>query len=263
MTFWHRSVLVADVLLASTYVLPWILRRNKVFPWRARPKRARWVSRFLRESSLPDVVTTAISLVTVVWISLFVAIFPWERSPHFVLTRSWFMAQPDLVSQGPGRWFSNRLVLPDQNLIEGFDLVSVTVTRFLRNRSFVAAVFDRSDLRQVDFTGSNLDSASFNSADLRKAKLGCAYLIDSEVGYAGCVQLRDAILDHADMRETLFTGATLFGASLQYAKLEGATLDRAWLEGTKPRLSATLDGASLILAGLDGALASTRFVGRR
>jgi uncharacterized protein YjbI with pentapeptide repeats len=251
-TNWQRAVLVADVCLALAYVLPWILRRNNLFFKRvASETHLAFSFRILRESGWPDAVITLVAIFGAVWISFLVAIFPWEYSPNFALTKAWFMAGADPVSRGPARWFSNRLVLSDQNLIEGIDVANVKVTRVARNRNFVAAIFDRADLRQVDFTGSNLSYASLIGANLQKANLDCAEIF-ADTGPYGCVELHDARLDASDLRDASLLGARMYGATLRNAKLDRAVLQLTQLQG------ATLDGASLNAAslwatGLDGA----------
>ena len=182
-----------------------------------------------------------------VFVSWFVALLPNEPSLYANITRALFQADADPVRQGPSFWFSNRLVLPDQNLIEGFDPDKVKVTRSLRGRHFVGAIFDRADLRQVDFTGADLSFASLQSAKLDKAQFGCATL------QFGCTQLQDANLVLAEMHNALFKGANMMGASLSFAKLDGASFDDAKLQGAWLD-RADLGGANLSYAGLDGAL---------
>jgi uncharacterized protein YjbI with pentapeptide repeats len=251
-TNWQRAVLIADVGLALAYVLPWVLRRNKLsFGRMASETHFAFGFRVLRQSGWPDVVVTIVSTFIAIWISLLVAIFPWEHSPNKSLTRAWLMAGEDLVTHGPANWFSNRLVLSDQNLIEGIDTANVKVTRAMRNRNFVAAIFDRADLRQVDFTGSNLRDASLIGANLQKADFGCAGTY-ADTGPYGCVELQEARLDGSDLRSASLIGARMFGASLQAANLERAILQQAQLQGATLD-SATLDAANLSYAGLDGA----------
>lgn len=251
-TFWHRTLLILDVLLVVVYVLPWILRRINPFPRRLPSEtRIHWAFRILKNSGWPDVIVTSIAMLVSLWIAFFVAVFPWEHAPFLSLTRAWFMAGAHPVRQGPATWFSNRLVLSDQNLIEGIDLTKVEVTRAVRDRSFVAALFDRADLRQIDFTGSNLNLASFGGAKLQKARLACAGFFAGS-GYDGCTSLIGANFDSSDLRDASLYGAIMFGASLTYAKLDKASLDRAQLQGATFD-GTVLDAANLTFAGLDGA----------
>jgi uncharacterized protein YjbI with pentapeptide repeats len=194
-------------------------------------------------------------LAIALWIAFLVAIFPWQRTPFSTLTKAWFMVGADPISLGPATWFSNRLILSDLNLIEGTDITKVNVTRAARNRSFYSAIFDRSDLRQVDFTGSDLTFASFDGASLQKAKMGCAYTFQSDSGssgYGGCTQLREANFNGANMQNASFEGAMMRGASLRNAHANRATLAASQLQGSILD-GASLDAANLTQVGLDGA----------
>jgi uncharacterized protein YjbI with pentapeptide repeats len=255
-TNWHRIALAVDIVLALLYVTPWILLRCNPFPgWMPHGSRFAWGVRFLKDSGWPDMITTFSAMLFALWISLFVAVFPWQRGSFMQLTSAWFMAGADPVSQGPAKWFSNRLVLSDQNLIDGLDLTKVTVTRAARNRHFVAALFDRSDLRQIDFTGSDLSYASFDDANLQKATLACAYTMtteSSEFKYGGCARLLEASFNNADLAGASLSGVDMRGASLRGAKLVGANLTNAQLQGAMLD-GVSLNAADLDYAGLDGA----------
>jgi uncharacterized protein YjbI with pentapeptide repeats len=256
-TNWQRAVLVADFFLAVAYVLTWILRRNNPFPRRVISETYyAFGLRILRESGWPDVVVILVAVPGALWISFFVAIFPGEPLLHPALTRAWLMAGADPVTHAPANWFSNHLVLADQNLVEGIDLAKVKVSRVARNRSFVAAIFDRADLRQVDFTSSKLNEASFAGTNLQKAILGCANIFeaydDGAVSTYGCTELHEARLDGSDLRDASLYGAKMFGASLRNAKLDQAGLQQSQLQGAILD-GASLDAANLWATGLDGA----------
>ncbi len=181
--------------------------------------------------------------------SWFVAVLPSEPSYYPEPTRAWLQADADPVHQGPSSWFSNRLVLPDQNLIEGFDLEKAKVTRSLRGRHFVSAIFDRTDLRRADFTGADLSFASFQGAKLEKAQFDCAY---SDSGGFSCTQLQEARFDQAEMLDASLWGAKMMGASIDGTNLERASLVNAQLQGASLN-SARLVAADLSSAGMDGA----------
>jgi uncharacterized protein YjbI with pentapeptide repeats len=255
-TYYHKGVLVVDILLVGFYVLPWMIHKNLFFPKQAKSKNLSFqLHRIFNAGGWTDVLMVSIALTAALWIAFLVAIFPWQRTPFQWLTKSWFMVGADPISLGPATWFSNRLILSDLNLIDGIDLTKVNVTRAARNRSFYSATFDRSDLRQTDFTGSDLNFASFNGANLQMAKMGCAYTFHSDSGpsgFGGCTQLREANFNGANMQNASLTGAMMQGASLRNAHANRATLAASQLQGSTLD-GASLDAADLTQAGLDGA----------
>ncbi|MGP0058554.1 MAG: pentapeptide repeat-containing protein [Beijerinckiaceae bacterium] len=235
-------VLGAIALFGARYVRE--IRWRPAKWWR----RAIWVSTDVWTLVSPMLLMLPVVLLAAaaVWFSVDVARRADEWWPDTEKTRALFLADADPVRQGPSFWFSNRLVLPDQNLIEGFDPDKAKVTRSLRGRHFVSAIFDRADLRQVDFTGADLSFASLQSAKLDKAQFGCATL------QFGCTQLQKADLSRAEMHRALLRGANMKGALLTFAKLDGALLEGANMMGAVLD-SAQLDDASMTSAQLQGA----------
>lgn len=76
-----------------------------------------------------------------------------------------------------------------------------TFPLFLHYRDLRYAVFDRSNLSEVDFTGANLKGASFKGAILKDAIF------------------KDADLSGADLRDADISGAFMEGAKLQGVRL--------------------------------------------
>jgi len=256
----HRAAILADVVLLAGFGLERMARAwHRPF---ANIRSAAW---YRRGRTILGASVCAVALGSL-WASWFVAILPSESYYFPTFTRAWFEADADPVHQGPSSWFSNRLVLPDQNLIEGFDLDKVKITRSLRGRHFVGAIFDRADLRQADFTAADLRFASLRGARLTKARLGCAY---SDSGNSLCTRLQEALFVGADLRDASLLGANMMGASLDWANLTGASLFAASLEGASLNFTglaaatlsgAVMDGASLSNANLIGTALSGTFV---
>jgi uncharacterized protein YjbI with pentapeptide repeats len=257
----HRLLLCMDSLLVVTLFL-WATRlfgtRNtpetsaQTVEWWRRGTQASstaWQLASVTLLSLP----VALLAVGAAWFAIKVARLQGEQWPYPDITRALFQADADAVRQGPASWFSNRLVLPDQNLIEGFDPDKVKVTRALRGRHFIKAIFDRADLRHVDFTGADLSFASLQGAKLTKAQFGCAQ------SPFGCAQLQEARFDFADMQNASLDGANMMGASLRSAQLDGASLFGVQLQGAALD-HANLSAAYMFSASMDGASLSHAFL---
>jgi uncharacterized protein YjbI with pentapeptide repeats len=164
----------------------------------------------------------------------------------------------DQVSGKPTSLWSNRLVLPDLDVIDHAKLDSeakvtaVRVTRSLRGRHLEGAVITSANLRKVDFIGAHLQSAHLDGVDLREATL-CETRSDSESGLTyHCADLRGAALDAAQLQGDILSEAPLQGACLFGAQLQGAKLTLAQLQGADLEF-AQLQGADLAWAKLQGA----------
>jgi uncharacterized protein YjbI with pentapeptide repeats len=170
----------------------------------------------------------------------------------------------DYVSRRPKSLWSNRLVLPNIDVIDHarFDnedeIAALPETVSLRGRQLEGAVLLSATLRKADFTGAHLQGAILSDADLREAKFGCG-----EVGSEPqCVDLRGARLDRAQLQGAWLLHAQLQGANLANAQLQGTMLESAQLQGAwlpwaqlqGARLMAShLEGATLTVAHLQGA----------
>jgi uncharacterized protein YjbI with pentapeptide repeats len=247
-TWWHRIAVLLDTGLI------WALWSGVAGPMFVGISR-----RFWRVALIAGV--GALSLLPILFV-FFVFTFPGERMEEHLTTVGSIRPLHDAllgggvdpVSRRPNAIFSNRLVLPDIDVIDHqrFDteakIDSLDVSVSLRGRDLRNAVLYRAKLRSVDFSGANLRGADLIAADLRRAKLGCV-----PPGY--CTTLDEALLDSADLRRSELSGtslrwahlswAQLQGAQLEAAKLQGADLDRAHLEG------ASMSSAALSFANLD------------
>ncbi len=126
------------------------------------------------------------------------------------------------------------------------DLTKVASKRSIfnaRGRDFRGAVFDLSNLSQVDFEGARLEGASFDLATVRTTSFYCA-------------QMQKVVFRNADMEGAWFHVADLTNADMGSASGQGARFEGAILKGvdlTKAKLqAATLDGANLNDADLTG-----------
>jgi uncharacterized protein YjbI with pentapeptide repeats len=113
-------------------------------------------------------------------------------------------------------------VLTDEEKID-----KLQVSFFARNRDFVQAIFDRSDLRKVDFSGSKLSGARFRFTRLEQAHLGCSNPAAVEYSTLECAELDGAHFEGAAMQGAVFDGAEARGAEFTGAELQGASLTNA------------------------------------
>jgi hypothetical protein len=127
----HRALIFFDVVLIMVYFAasdPLLLsarRRHRSEGtrrgWLARLREAFSAARHLGVTILLLLTYTAAAAMSIA-VSIFAAVLPSEPRDYSTATHALFEADADPVHQGASSWFSNRLVLPDQNLIEGFDL---------------------------------------------------------------------------------------------------------------------------------------------
>ncbi len=183
----------------------------------------------------------------------------------------------DFVARKPTSLWSNRLVLPDIDVIDHakFDsdakIAALPESLSLRGRRLEGAVLAGARLRKVDFTAAHLQGATLDDADLREAKFECETDPQRATAQKRCAQLQGAslvgaqlqgaLLDNAQLQGASLENAQLQGVSLAGAQLQGASLDDAQLQGTS-LVRAQLQGASLENAQLQGAfLAGARLQG--
>ncbi len=167
--------------------------------------------------------------------SVFVATFPGERlNRNFIAEKAGirnflFRGTFDEVKGRRSSWFSDTLILSDQNFTNGKAPAASDVTVSMRGRHFEEANFTRADLRNADFTGARMPNAIFRGAELDNAKFGCPPSVQAVSGDrsdSNCTQLSEADFKGSDMK-----GAMLKKASLQGAKFEGVNLQNATFEG--------------------------------
>jgi uncharacterized protein YjbI with pentapeptide repeats len=203
-----------------------------------------------------------------------VAFIPTSNLLSWSLPKNWtslhdllFAGEINEVSSKPQSWFSDRLVLTDQTIVDIEKLEKVRVSVSLRGRDFNRAVLSRADIRKADFTGANLEFARIDGAKLEGAKFECApddnnpnaeyrhphFLPKSQSWPAdGCTWLRMANLAGAQMQGANFNGARLQGASFTLSNLQGANFNDARLQGSHLG-HVNLTGAMFASAKLQGA----------
>ena len=180
------------------------------------------------------------------------------------LTKYLFEGSIDSIKNKPTSWFSNRLVLLDQELVDTDALYKIIDrqekegkqawesgrTKILRGRDLRGALLNLVDLRRIDLSGAQLQDASLWGAQLQGALLYGAHLQGASLYEA---HLQGASLENAQLQEASLDNAHLQGALLRLAQLQGASLDGAQLQ--RAALNGTqLQGASLNNAQLQGAL---------
>jgi len=241
-TWWHKLAVIADIVIIALFILP-IAQRRYIFP----------ISRRFRKVVFGCI---GASFACLLLFSLILAEFPGEGVfPGW--TSSWLSSGADNITEAPASWFSNRLILPDVNLVEGVDLTKSRISRSVRGRRFELAIFDRSDMRQIDFTGAKMKFASFKGAKLQNAIMSCAYENAFEpgtesAGPIGCPDFRQVSFEGADLRGASAVNAIMYGASFNGARLDAANMVGAQLQGAD-FTNASCVAADLTFAGLDGA----------
>ena len=198
--------------------------------------------------------------------------YPGRPQPTTVsLTKYLFEGTTDELK--PPGWFSNSLVLPDQELVDTDTLQKIVDkqeregkqpwqserTKILRGRDLRGAWLNGADLRRIDLTGAQLQGASLwnvqlqgallDRAQLQGASLYMAHLQGASLGFA---QLQDATLVKAQLQAAALAFAQLQGAWLDDAQLQGAMLNVAQLQGASLN-RAQMQGASLVNTELQGA----------
>jgi uncharacterized protein YjbI with pentapeptide repeats len=191
----------------------------------------------------------------------FLAQYPGRPLTTVSLTKYLFEGGIDEVK--PTGWFSNRLILLDQELVDTDKLqrniskeererkfaLQGERTRILRGRDLRGAWLNGADLRRADLTGVQLQGASLWNAQLQGAILDRAQLQGASLYMA---HLQGAALRFAQLQGARLIEAQLQAAALVYAQLQGAILDAAQLQGAMLNV-AQLQGASLNRAQMQGA----------
>jgi uncharacterized protein YjbI with pentapeptide repeats len=184
----------------------------------------------------------------------------WELQP---ISDAFLHGPINMVEGRPRAWFSNVLVVPNKKLIddkaENADFPSLS----LRGRNLSGAVLIGSDLRNVDFTGANLNEAHLERALLTHAKFRCGSTYDGRSKNSGwpadectwlqLASLAEAQLQSADFERARMQGAVLIAANLTGAQFTGTQLQDAMLINAQLQ-AALIDGANLTRAFLNGAV---------
>ena len=204
--------------------------------------------------------------VAVIFLSVIVVSYPGERLGQIVNIRlpmvcpdksvpisNCFLHGPvNMVTGRPQRYFFNVLVLTGQTLTDVKKTEAGQETSFLRGRDLAGAILIRSDIRNMDFTGTNLDEARLDEAVASGAFFGCADTgapppKDPDWPDHGCSSLRGASLYGANLSGARFFGARMEGAVLIEANLSGARLKSVHLEAavlTNANLTAAYVGST-------------------
>lgn len=190
--------------------------------------------------------SAAVTLVSVVVVS-----YPGERLGQIVNVRLPMVCQEksvplsdcflhgpvNMVTGRPQRYFFNVLVLTGQTLTDVKKADAGHETSSLRGRDLAGAILIRSDIRFMDFTGTNLDGARLDAALASGASFGCADTgapppKNPDWPDHGCSSLRGASLYGANLSGAKFLGARMEGSVLIDANLSGAQLRNVHLEST-------------------------------
>jgi uncharacterized protein YjbI with pentapeptide repeats len=162
--------------------------------------------------------------------------------------------------------FYRNLNVTDLDLVADKEVNPREATLILRGRDLRFAKFDRTDLHQADFTGSNMDGASFVNADLRAVTMRCGdidtLLLTNDRMAARCTSARGADFTRARMADARMSGIDLTGgkledvrlenADLSFALMSGADFANARLEGADMTGGVELLGASFLVASMQG-----------
>jgi uncharacterized protein YjbI with pentapeptide repeats len=262
----------AGKLLKSVATLAWVEPHNE-------PIRRHWRS-LLRVRRHGAAGGAAVLSVLVIAFTFVVATYPGEllnRSlepiPFVKLVRTTaFSGDPDEVTGRLSSWFSDRLIVTDQDLAHSEGRDRSLVRRSFRGRDLRGAILNRSDLTRADFTGANLATAQLKGAKLEGAQFSCidtstvasdelvekdpsspsptyyfGDLANKLASDVGCADLRRADLFGAALQDAKLAGTALQRANLMAARLQGADLEFANMRG------ANLFGADLTGATLDNA----------
>ena len=266
-TWWHRVVVVADLVLIV------VMTYRCFFPRGVR--KAPLVLGALSCKPRWAMVTAFCLLLTVglwsvaYWLSFKEGRWAGEPSPSSLGEWTGWMrgkppalpaVNPDYAATKNGvvfGWFPDRLNL-GYEMIVGRDLLEKTnkevasgtwtYTIDLSNRDLQAAQLVAADLRGARMDAALIQGADFSVAELEHVRASCEMHGDAPA----CAQLRGARLSHARLRGADFSAANMRGADLDGAKLEGAYFVHTQLQGANFK-GAQLQASDLANAKLQGA----------
>ncbi len=241
-TWLHRGAIIADLALLWYFSQKLGEKRDKTFALRSWP-------------------VTAASFVLISYLSVFVGTFPTERHHNSAISnlaslRALLLEGPiNPVTKRRSSWFSNTLVVIDENLVQqsAVNEAGVRVTESFRGRDLTGAVLSKTDLRKADFTGANLTGVNLSDAKLTGSDFGC----DRNFERAKCATMTLANLSGAELAGAILDGAMLYGARFDGAQMQGSWMRNARLAGAsleKAQMQAiTLNETDLTGAMLTGA----------
>lgn len=236
--------------LKSVWRCNWVMPDNDPirYNWRVlqRVRRRGLIVVAVMASMMPLILVFVISTFPDEWLAIQFRSVPILNSLHDRL----FEGEPDAAGR-TGGWFSNRIILPDQILVDTDKLDKIDVSRSFQRRDLRQAVLNRADLRKADFTGALLTGATFLGAKLQNAHIGCPPSGTESKGDK-CAQLQGTHFDRAQLESVDFHGAQLQGSSFRLARLQGADFTEAQLQVANFE-SALLQGSRFFSAELQGA----------
>jgi uncharacterized protein YjbI with pentapeptide repeats len=269
-TWWHRAVVVADLVLIV------LMTYRCFFPRGARKaplvlgalsRKPRWAT------AMAFCALLAVGLVPLAyWLSFQQGRWAGEPRPSSIAEWGQWMAgkPPTLPEVGPDYAatekgvvfgiFPDRLKLANETIVgektveetkkeiisRGGDFVPTIKLDF---RDLQAAVFVGADLREVSLNWAAMQGATLTLARLDGASLLSARLRGADLNGA---QLQGDLLHSAQLQGANRRNARLQGANLAFAQLQGADLGETWLQGANLGF-AQLQGADLTRSQLQAA----------
>jgi uncharacterized protein YjbI with pentapeptide repeats len=263
-TWWHRILILADVILLWLLWPAVLESRSEIALPRLRDHFLSWLAS-LAIIILAFTVVTFPGEAFVEWIGVWRWIPPpvarWlgqtepDAQPAWTSLHDLLFCGPiDQIQRRRHGFFSDTLVLSNFSVQEDAKSdnpsQSAIRRRFgLRGRNLEQAVFLQTDLHGVDLTNARLRGAQLAGAKLQGARLTGAQLQGATLDWAA---LDGADLNEARLQGAFLSNAKLHGATLFSAQAQGAIFDHAELQGASLE-AAQLQGASLKGARLQGA----------
>jgi uncharacterized protein YjbI with pentapeptide repeats len=250
-TWWHRGVVTADLVLILVMTFQWSFSRGV----RKAPLVLGVLSR--KPRWLTAVALCAIGVIVLCplayWLSFKEGRWAGEPRPSsFEELARWMEGEPppfpeDLEYTATAKGvvfglFPDRLKLNDEAIVGEAKLEETKKEIASRGGDFVPTIkLDRRDLQAADLSGADLRGVALEGAAMQGAYLNLVRLDGARLVDAG---LQGADLSAAQLQGANLADAQLQGADLWSAQLEGAALYRAQLQGANLR-DAQLQGARL------------------
>jgi Pentapeptide repeats (8 copies) len=253
-TWWHRAVVVADLLLIV------VMTYRCFFPRGARKaplvlgalrRKPRWVT------AMAFCIMLAVALGPLAyWLSFSEGRWAGEPRPaSFNKWRQWMEGElpespkvnPDYAATENGvvfGLFPDRLQLRNETIVGEAKLEEIKKEIASRGGDFVPTIkLDERDLQAAGLSGADLRGVSLTGAAMQGANLvatrldGASISCDRQGDLAICAQLQGANLVRAQLQGAGLSDAGLRGANLQAAQLQGAQIDGAQLQGADLRFA--------------------------